>query len=132
VSGVETTAAVEATRRAVLAANEAFYRAFNDHDIEAMDALWARELPVACVHPNWVILHGREEVMDSWRGILGNRDQPRVVSGGSTVHVLGDVAYVLTQELVSGQPLAATNLFALEAGEWRLIHHHSSPVAFGA
>jgi ketosteroid isomerase-like protein len=132
VSGVETTEVPEATRRAVLEANEAFYRAFNTHDIEAMDALWARHLPVACVHPNWVALHGREEVMESWQGILGNPDQPRVVSGGSTVHVIGEVAYVLTQELVSGQPLAATNLFALEDGNWLMIHHHSSPVAFGA
>jgi ketosteroid isomerase-like protein len=132
VSGVGTTEAPEATRRNVLEANEAFYRAFNAGDIDAMDALWARDLPVACVHPNWLTLHGREEVMESWRGILGNPDQPRVVAGGSTVHVIGDVAYVLTQELVSGQPLAATNLFAVEDGEWRLIHHHSSPVAFSA
>ncbi len=119
-----------AAREAVLEANETFYRAFNASDIESMDSLWARALPVACVHPNWAALHGREEVMESWRNILGNPDQPRVVAGGSTVHMIGDVAYVLTQELVSGQPLAATNVFAIEDGAWRLVHHHSSPVAF--
>ncbi len=116
-------------REAILEANEAFYRAFNSGDIEAMEGVWAHELPVACVHPGWLTLHGRDEVMDSWRGILGNPDQPRIVAGGSTVHVIGEVAYVLTQELVAGQPLAATNLFAREAGAWRIIHHHSSPVA---
>ena len=31
-----------ADREAVLFANEAFYRAFADRDIDAMDALWAR------------------------------------------------------------------------------------------
>ena len=44
--------------------------------------------------------------------------------------MLGNVAYVLCRELVVGSPLAATNVFALEDGEWRMIHHHSSPVAF--
>lgn len=117
-----------AAREAVLALNEAFYRAFNAGDIEAMDRLWARECPVACVHPGWTTLHGRAEVMDSWRSILGNPEQPRIVAGGSTVHVLGSFAYVLTQELVAGQPLAATNVFAFEGDAWRIVHHHSSPV----
>ena len=80
--------------------------------------------------PELAALLGREEVMESWHNILGNPDLPRVVAGGSTVNVIGDVAYVLTQELVNGQPLAATNVFALEHGEWRLVHHHASPVAF--
>ena len=124
--------AIADPREAILEASEAFYRAFNEHDFEAMDGLWARELPIACVHPSWLTLHGREEVMDSWRRILGNPDQPRIVAGGSTVHVIDEVAFVLTQELVSGQPLAATNLFALEDGQWRMIHHHSSPVVLTA
>ena len=36
---------------AVLAANAAFYRAFAERDVDAMDALWARSIPVACIHP---------------------------------------------------------------------------------
>ena len=120
---------ITVARDAILEVNEAFYRAFNAGDFDAMDRVWARERPVACVHPGWVTLHGRDEVVDSWRNILGNAEQPRIVAGGSTVHVLGEVAYVLTHELVSGQPLAATNLFALEGGAWRMVHHHSSPVA---
>ena len=35
----------------VLAANEAFYRAFDDGDREAMRRLWASRAPVVCVHP---------------------------------------------------------------------------------
>jgi hypothetical protein len=40
-----------ADREQVLFANEAFYRAFADRDIDAMDALWARGEPVLCIHP---------------------------------------------------------------------------------
>jgi len=39
--------------QAALFANEAFYRAFADRDIDAMDALWARGEPVLCIHPGW-------------------------------------------------------------------------------
>ena len=38
---------------AVLFANEAFYRAFADRDVEAMDEVWAQGVPVACIHPGW-------------------------------------------------------------------------------
>ena len=114
----------------VLAANEAFYAAFNAKDAEAMDAVWSRSDDVACVHPSWNLLQGREQVMGSWRAILGNADQPRIVAGGASARVLGDLAYVLCRELVAGSPLTVTNVFTLEGGEWRMIHHHSSPVAF--
>jgi ketosteroid isomerase-like protein len=117
------------SEQAVLDANDAFYRAFNQKDFEAMDRLWARRAPVACIHPGWNILRGREAVMQSWQGILGNPGQPRIVNGGSEAHLLGEVAYVTCRELVAGSPLAATNVFVLEDGEWRIVHHHSSPVA---
>jgi len=59
-----------AAEREVLEANAAFYAAFEQRDPEAMDALWAREAPVACLHPGWEPLFGREAVVGSWRRIL--------------------------------------------------------------
>ena len=126
--GRETMAGREDGR--VLAASEAFYAAFNAKDAEAMDTVWSRSDDVGCVHPSWSLLWGRERVMESWRAILKNPDQPRIVVGGSSAYVRGDVAYVLCRELVAGSPLAATNIFMLEDGEWRMTHHHSSPVVF--
>jgi ketosteroid isomerase-like protein len=114
----------------VLAANEAFYRAFNQKDPEAMDGLWARVAPVRCIHPGWNVLTGRDPVMESWRGILANQAQPKIVMGGASVTSFGDVAVVTCRELVAGTPLAATNIFAVEDGAWRLIHHHSGPVSY--
>ena len=38
---------------AVLAANANFYRAFAESNFKSMDSQWAREAPVACVHPGW-------------------------------------------------------------------------------
>ncbi|MBV8937825.1 MAG: nuclear transport factor 2 family protein, partial [Alphaproteobacteria bacterium] len=53
---------------AVLAANLEFYRAFAIRDLAAMDALWARQAPVACLHPGWSALKDREAIMESWAG----------------------------------------------------------------
>jgi len=116
----------------VLAANEAFYRAFNQKDGAAMDAIWARSAPVACIHPGWNVLLGREPVMESWLGILNNPAQPRIVAGGAAVLALspdGNTAVVVCRELVAGTPLAATNVFVREEDTWKLCHHQSGPVS---
>jgi|SRR5579871_563927 len=113
----------------VLDANEAFYRAFNQKNVADMDALWARSVPVSCVHPGWTALRDRDAVLESWRRILENPTQPRIVSGGASVRFVGEIAFVLCRELVSATPLAATNVFVREEGAWRLVHHQSSPVS---
>jgi len=49
----------------VLSANLEFYRAFTLRDVGAMDQIWARTLPVACIHPGWMALRDRDAVMQS-------------------------------------------------------------------
>jgi ketosteroid isomerase-like protein len=112
---------------AVLAANEAFYRAFATHDLTAMDRLWARVADIACVHPGWAPLFGRDAVMESWAGILGNPDSPniRCLHAQATVH--GEVATVVCYEAVERGYLVATNLFVREDGAWKLFHHQAGP-----
>jgi hypothetical protein len=116
---------------AVLEANEAFYRAFNAKDPDAMDVAWAAEHEVACIHPGWNALLGREDVLESWHNILANPNQPRIVIGGAQVVFAGDAAIVLCRELVAGSPLIATNVFVPEGGAWKLVHHQSGGVAPG-
>jgi hypothetical protein len=115
-----------------LEANEAFYRAFNQKDTEAMDTIWSRRDDVTCVHPGWNLLASREEVIASWNAILNNPAQARIVVGGAGVTLLGHVALVLCRELVGGMPLLATNLFVREDSEWKLVHHQSGPVSMSS
>ena len=112
----------------VLQANERFYQAFNLKDAVLMDAVWASERAVTCVHPGWNVLAGREDVLDSWHNILANPNQPRIVTGGATATLFGELALVVCRELVGGSPLVATNVFVREDGAWRLFHHQSGPV----
>ena len=110
---------------AVLAANLEFYRAFTTRDFAAMDALWARRTPVACVHPGWPPLADRDAVMESWQGILANPDAPRIACYDERVLMYGDAALVVCEEELDGGTLVASNWFVREETEWRLAHHHA-------
>jgi ketosteroid isomerase-like protein len=110
---------------AVLAANLEFYRAFAARDLPAMDALWAKNAPVACIHPGWPPLADREAVMESWRGILSNPEAPRIVCYDERVFLYGDAALVVCEEELDGGTLVASNLFVREAQGWRIAHHQA-------
>jgi ketosteroid isomerase-like protein len=111
---------------AVLAANLEFYRAFGARDVKAMDAIWARRVPVACVHPGWPALSDRQAVMESWQGILANPEAPRIVCYDEQVLLYGDTALVVCEEELASGTLVASNLFVREDGEWRIAHHQAS------
>src|SRR5690606_32510589 len=116
----------------ILQANERFYEAFAAGDVEAMDALWAREVPVACVHPGWAALEGRQAVVTSWERIFGAEQQPPSVRmTDAAARVLGDSGIVVCHEHLEGTTLVATNVFVVEQGEWRMAHHHASAVRRG-
>ena len=110
---------------AVLTANLEFYRAFAARDLTAMDALWARRAPVACLHPGWTALKDRDAIIESWAGILSNPDAPRIACYDAQVFLYGDVALVLCEEELEGGTLAASNFFAREDGVWRIVHHQA-------
>ena len=113
---------------AVLAANLEFYRAFTTRDVAAMEALWAKRAPVACLHPGWAVLNEREDILESWRNILSNPGAPRIACYDEQVMLYGDVALVLCEEELEGGTLAASNLFVREDGAWRLAHHHAGQI----
>jgi hypothetical protein len=113
---------------AALAANQAFYEAFAGADIEAMDALWARRAEVACIHPGWGLLAGRDEVIDSWRRIFGN-SPPDIICHGARAFLLGDAACVVCLEIMPEGVLIATNVFVREDGGWRMAHHQAGPTS---
>jgi ketosteroid isomerase-like protein len=113
---------------AVLLANEAFYQAFAARDFAAMEDVWAREHDVACLHPGWDALRGREEVMTSWRAILENAASPQIAFVRGQAYVLGSAAFVIGYERIEGATLIATNVFVREGSNWKLAHHHASLV----
>ena len=112
----------------VLAANRAFYAAFNLRDLTAMAELWSDSDDVTCIHPGWDVLGGRTLVLESYAAIFGNPAQGKVVAGGESVALAGDGAVVVCHELVGGAPLVATNVFRKEGGAWKVVHHQAGQV----
>ena len=119
--------------KGVLEANRAFYRIIRDGDIGAMDQLWAQSVAVACTHPGWPPLHGREEVMESWARVFeAGEDEGgfHIDCDDETVYFLNQgAALVVCNESLEEGALAASNCFLFEAGGWRLVHHQAGPLA---
>jgi ketosteroid isomerase-like protein len=90
-----------------------------------MDALWARAAPVACIHPGWPPLADRDEIMQSWQGILSSPQSPRIACYDERVLVFGDTALVICEEELEGGTLVASNFFVREGDAWRLAHHQA-------
>jgi ketosteroid isomerase-like protein len=120
-----------ATEAAILDANATFYRAFTDGDYAAMSELWALRAPAVCLHPGARALMGRRQVLDSWRQILGGTSRFELRCDRPVVRCAGDAAIVICYEANGDQPahLAATNVFVLEDGHWRMVHHHAGPIS---
>ena len=116
-------------RDALLFANEAFYQAFSDRDVDSMDAVWSRDAPCVCIHPGWGALDGRDEVMRSWAAIISNPESPRVRSHNAIPYVYGGFGFVICFEEIDGQFLIATNVFVREGSVWKLVHHQAGPTS---
>ena len=114
---------------AILFANEAFYSAFASRDVMAMDAVWAVEAPVVCVHPGGAPLTGRAAVMASWADILRHQASAGMRFDGAQVHRIDGVALVTCFERMGSGALSATNGFVREGGRWRMVLHHAGACA---
>ena len=127
---------MSAERDAVLAANDAFYRAFEKRNLEMMEAVWSQGVDCLCAHPARLPLKGWPDIEESWRKIIGHVDYIEIETEIISVEVNGDLAYVVVVESVlqvvkrrrvEAQSLA-TNVFERMGGQWFLVHHHGSPV----
>jgi ketosteroid isomerase-like protein len=118
-------------KASVLEANASFYRAFTRGDVAAMRALWAENAEVLCFHPGGALLRGRTEVLGAWEQILAAPPPLDMRCHDAQVHFQGEVAIVTCYEGNGTQAphLAATNVFVLEQGRWRMMHHHAGPLA---
>ncbi|WP_227498610.1 nuclear transport factor 2 family protein [Synechococcus sp. PCC 7336] len=127
---------VETETEALLAANEAFYRAFEKRDMEAMEAVCSQGIGCLCAHPGRLPLQGWQAIGESWRAIFRNTDYLEIDTEIISVEVNGDLGYVVAIEHVMqvakrqrGKARSlATNIFERMGPNWYLIHHHGSPL----
>lgn len=124
------------TKDEVLAANAAFYRAFERKDIEAMSAVWSQGTGSFCIHPESNIVRGWKEIRNSWEQIFKNTAYIEINTDTIATEITDNIAYVVLREnvfqVVGGRRLeaqsTATNVFQFLGGKWYLIHHHGSAI----
>lgn len=115
-----------------LAAEQAFYRAFEQGSLTLMTEVWADDADIVCVHPGGERLQGREAVLESWGEILPA--MRKVVVRVTDVVVLGHgkliVHHVREQLFVDGQRrgvILATNAYRQTTQGWQMVLHHGTP-----
>jgi ketosteroid isomerase-like protein len=141
----------------VSARNAEFYAAFEARDLDVMAELWEHSDRVTVTHPGWPTLRGWARVGGSWDAIFANTPYIQFVLTEEVVSVAGEVAWVTLDENIlqahatgpsdpaseahpagqselaggelSGASVAATNVFVLSDGVWRMVVHHGSSVA---
>ncbi len=127
------------TRRfdSALAAEAAFYEAFQTADFTLMVAVWSAADDVLCIHPGGTRLGG-VAVLESWREILartGRRmtvtvdERVRYAQGGLSVHNLRE--HISLDGELHGVMLA-TNVYRQEPDGWKLVLHQAAPDAAAA
>jgi len=123
-------------RNELLEVNQAFYRAFEKKDIEAMSNVWSQGVATICIHPGWNVLRGWKDIKLSWTKIFQNTNYIEIETEILTTEIRGDLAYVVLVEnvfqVINGRRTQAqslaTNIFERMAQKWYLVNHHASPI----
>jgi ketosteroid isomerase-like protein len=119
-------------------ASQQFYAALNkmgNGDASSLSDVWSHRTDVTTMHP----IGGREVGWDAVRTSFGQvaaqaRDA-KIELKDQLVRTGGDVAWELGVERgtfkFGGQSLTlehrVTNVYRQEAGEWKIVHHHTDP-----
>lgn len=125
--------ATDADRQALRNLNRRFYEAHERRDLDAMAAVWSHGPDVICIHPGWPILRGWTAVEQSWRRIFAGPSSNQFIVTNDQLNIAAGVAWMtLDENLMSAGgtgTVAATNIFLKIGGDWKIVHHHGSPVA---
>jgi ketosteroid isomerase-like protein len=120
----------------VLAMHEAFYRAFEKRDLQAMNLVWWQGSGSLCVHPGGEIIQGWQDIRQSWQQIFQNTDYLEIDTELVSIEVGDRLACVVANEnvlqVVNNRKFQArslaTNVFQKMAQKWCMVHHHGSPI----
>ncbi|MEM9252929.1 MAG: nuclear transport factor 2 family protein [Planctomycetota bacterium] len=127
----------DATRQAVLAANQGFMEALNamfKGDAAPMLDVWSHADDVTYMGPAREYLVGWAAIAESWKkqaekrfgGWIESRQARAVISG--ELAIVTDIGHGDNPHSPGGDmpvDIRATSAFRLEGGVWKMIHHHT-------
>ena len=114
-------------------AEDAYYDAIDERDIDAMMAVWEDSDETLCLLPMMPAQQGNADIRQAWEPLLGPGMQLDMTVKHLSWIESGEIAIHLIEEQVQapGQPgsqsVYATNIYRKGADGWRILVHQNSP-----
>ena len=113
-------------------AEDAFYLAFEQCDIDMMMSVWSKDKEVTCIHPGGPRLEGIDDIRESWEQIFSHEQGIKFDIKHKKILVEKDIAIHYVTELISldgklSSEIVATNVYCKTTDGWSMILHHASP-----
>lgn len=114
-------------------AEAAFYKAFENLDLDNMMSVWLDADYVECIHPMSHRLNGVTEIRDAWVEIFHIAssikcealEERRIEHNGLAVHIVNE--NIIMDEGKRTVSILATNIYEETEEGWAMILHHASP-----
>ncbi len=113
---------------------DAFYDAFEAHDLEGMMGVWDDSVDSVCIQPMSPIVHGAGDIRMIWEQVFSHDRTPDIVvhhhqwieNEGLAMHIVEEQ---ITWPGLPQQPppVIATNGYRRGSDGWRMVLHHVSP-----
>ncbi|MCP3867926.1 MAG: nuclear transport factor 2 family protein [Gammaproteobacteria bacterium] len=115
-------------------AEDAYYDAIEECDLEKMMATWEDSDAVSCLLPMRPLTHGREPIRELWTPMLNPEFRVEITVNHLQWIEQGDIAIHLLEEMVtltdSGDkqtPIYAVRIYRNSDQGWHLLSHFNSP-----
>ena len=117
----------------VRAVSDKFYSGLSRMDVAALPEIWSHSDDVTTMHPMGGEQVGWEAVRASFEGAAGLMTDSHVELIDQRIYAGTDLAYETGIERggaqLAGEPVKfehrVTNVYRLEDGQWKMIHHHT-------
>jgi ketosteroid isomerase-like protein len=114
-------------------AEDAYYDAIDEQDLEALMAVWENSQEVLCLLPMMPAQSGKDGIRKLWEPLMQGDNSLDIQTRHLTWIETSDLAIHLIEELVRNpgqagpQAVYATNIFRRSGEGWRLLMHQNSP-----
>jgi ketosteroid isomerase-like protein len=116
-------------------AEDAFYDALDEGDLEQLLAVWADSEDICCLLPMYPLIRGRRDVTELFTRLFSRGKGVSLTVKHLGWIEAGDIAIHQVEESVENSPAGAppsspfygTNIYRREASGWRLLVHQNAP-----
>lgn len=116
-------------------AEDTFYDAFEEGDLDKMMTAWADSDDIVCIQPLQVQVQGQRAVRRSWQEVFAAGANVEIEihhkqwleTSELAIHIVHEQLVFNANRSHLPPPLIATNVYQRFGAGWRLILHHASP-----